>query len=263
MVRADQLESARFVGDVQVNLGEQKLTSHQLDVAFRPNAGGQSLEELLDVANASGDVTLASGESHLHVRGVEAGVRSDADARAVSAADGRCRGGRHQPREIERARQSRFGGPAPPWHRMQRRVPSRLFVIRTLDVVGEAELVDPGNHVAAHGGEIAATFEGVNQLANATVSGSGDEFGVVHARPYTVRGGRVELDRSTQTVHVDGPSRLALQRGAAWRARSAASRCRSKSPVRRRCTSTAAGTRYGSWGTWWRRAKTSSSRATR
>ena len=85
------------------------------------------------------------------------------------------------------------------------------FVLRTLDIVGRAELVDPENKVAARGRHIAAAFEGPNRLRTAAVSGTADEFGTVYARPYLVRGERIDMNRDAQTLQVSGPSHLAFK----------------------------------------------------
>ena len=81
-------------------------------------------------------------------------------------------------------------------------------MLRTLDVIGHAELRDPRNKVAARGERISAIFVGINQLSTAAVHGTPDRFGLVHASPYTVGGERVDLDWEAQNLHVDGPARL-------------------------------------------------------
>ncbi|MCK4343069.1 MAG: hypothetical protein KAY37_15245 [Phycisphaerae bacterium] len=205
----DRLEAATFVGDVQVDLGEQELMSHRLHVAFRPDAGDQSLEELLDTATAWGAVHLAGGGGALDCEQLELafGLTPERNLypRRMNAL-GAVR--------ITRDRAYISGnqvvaGLAPPPEEAAADGPSLL--IRTLEVLGEAELIDPDNKVAARGRRIAAVFEGLNQLTTATVSGSPDEHGLVHARPYTVRGELIDLDRAEQTLHVDGPSRLSFK----------------------------------------------------
>jgi hypothetical protein len=209
MMDADRLESATFVGQVQVDLGPQKLTAHRLDVGFRPQAGGKTLEELLDTATASGNVELTSGDSKLACAELGLAFNLTADGslypKQMDAA-GAVR--------ITRGRASISGDRVladlvPPPESGEQARP--LFVIRFLDILGQAELIDPDNKVAARGRQIAANFEGVNQLTTATVHGSAGEPGLVHARPYTVRGEQIDLDRSAQTVHVDGPSRLGFK----------------------------------------------------
>ena len=64
----ERLESASFVGDVRVALGEQDLTAQRLDVVFRPDAGDQSLEELLQSATAWGQVRLSSDDGSVGCR---------------------------------------------------------------------------------------------------------------------------------------------------------------------------------------------------
>jgi lipopolysaccharide export system protein LptA len=210
LMRADQLESATFVGDVQVDLGAQQLTAHRLDVGFLPGTGGQTIEELLDTTTASGDVRLTSGDSRLECgelrlvfdttpEGELYPWQMDAAGAVVIARKQASVRGNRVRADLAPPAESQAGDRGP------------LFVVRTLDVLGEAELIDPDNKVAARGREIAAVFTGLNELATATVRGTAEEFGVVHARPYTVRGVQIDLDRAAQTVHVDGPSRLAFK----------------------------------------------------
>lgn len=209
LVDVERLESATFVGDVQVDLGEQKLTSLRLDVGFRPDTGGQSFDELLDTATASGEVRLTSGDGRLTCGELELAFDRTPDHALY-------------PRRMDAAgavvisrKQANISGDrivaelGPPPETKAGNKP--VFVIQSLDMLGRAELLDPDNKIAARGQHIAAVFEGINQLAKATVRGGPDEQGVVHARPYTVRGGQIDIDRGAQSIHVDGPSRLAFK----------------------------------------------------
>jgi hypothetical protein len=209
LVDVGRLESATFVGDVQVVLNEQLLTAHRLDVTFKADAAGRSFEESLDGATASGNVVLTSGKGRLEsgeldlafALAPERGLyprRMDARGDVVIHRDRASIRGEHISAELE----------PPPAESADKQA---AFVMRTLSVRGDAELIDPDNKTAARGQEITAEFEGLNRLATATVSGDESQPGLVHARPYTVSGRKVELDRGAQTIHVDGPSRLALR----------------------------------------------------
>jgi len=209
LMNANALESASFVGDVQVDLGRQKLTAHQLDVTFHPRRGQQSLEELLEAASAWGEVRLTSGDGLLGAVRLDLAfgltedhelypTRMDAlGAVTITRGKASIRGNRISARLAPPPNGSRGGRP--------------LFVVQELDVSGGAELLDPDNRIAARGQRILANFEGINQLATASVSGATGQPGLVHARPYTVWGQCVELDRQAQTVRVDGPSRLSFK----------------------------------------------------
>jgi len=207
LLQAQRLESATFVGDVHVDLGAPRLTAHRLEVGFRHDAEGQTLEELLDTARAFGAVRLTSGNSQLSCAELTLGFATTAtsdiyprDMQAVGAVTIR-RGsasirGRRTVAEL-----------APPPTDAER----ATFVLRTLEVSGDAELLDPDNRVAARGREIAAVFTDLNRLASARVSGSAGRPALLRAWPYTVRGGQIDLDRVALTLHVDGPSELSFQ----------------------------------------------------
>jgi lipopolysaccharide export system protein LptA len=209
LVDVGRLESATFVGDVQVDLNEQQLTAHQLNVSFKADAAGRSFEESLDGATASGNVVLTSGKGRLEggeldlafALSPEHGLyprRMDARGDVVIHRDRATVRGDHISADLEPPPAESGGKQA-------------AFVMRTLNVSGDAELIDPENKTAARGQEIAAQFEGLNRLTTATVRGDATQPGLVHARPYTVSGNKVELDRAAQTIHVDGSSRLTLR----------------------------------------------------
>lgn len=208
LLTAERLESAVFVGDVQVDLGAQQLTGHRLDVGFRADAGGQTLEELLDTAQASGNVRLTSGNGRLECGDLRL-VFDLTPAHELYPYQMDATGAVLISRGATSIRGHRVTADlAPPPEQPGAKA---VFVIRALRVLGAAELIDPDNRVAARGHEIAAAFAGVNELTTATVRGGEGEFGVVHARPYTVRGELISLDRAAQTVHVDGLARLSFK----------------------------------------------------
>jgi lipopolysaccharide export system protein LptA len=229
----DRLESASFVGDVQVDLGGQKLTAQQLQVRFRPDAEEQTLEQSLDTAIADGGVcltggggTLTSVQLTLAFATTEAGKLYPRRMHAIGAVDlVRQDGATPNPlawywtrlRTLPgRAPQpSRIRGDevvaqlAPPPDASEKNMPELL--IRSLEVTGRAEIIDPANRVLARGSRVKAVFEGANELVTADVTGTADEPGLVYAEPFGVRGGRIDLDRAAQTLHVDGPSRMSFK----------------------------------------------------
>jgi lipopolysaccharide export system protein LptA len=204
----ERLESAVFVGDVHVDLGEQKLIANQLAVGFRPDAGDQSIEELLDTATASGDVRLASRDGTVDSERLELSFDRTSERvlypnrmhaqGAVELARGKAHvRGDDVTAELAAAPKGKKAGPD--------------FVVQTLDVVGRAELLDPEHKRAARGQRITGSFVEPNWLASATVTGTPEKLGLVYAEPFAVRGERIDLDRDAQTLHVDGPSRLAFK----------------------------------------------------
>ena len=205
----DRLESATFVGDVRVDLGQQKLDSQRLEIAFRSDSADQSLEESLDTATASGQVHMTGGDGTLDCERLELAfgltLGRELFPRLMNAS-----GAVQLARGKARVRGNQVTAAlAPPPEGKQPGAPE--FVVQTLDVVGEADLVDPDNKVAARGDHIAAVFEGLNRLATASVSGTAGERGMIYARPYFVRGERIDLDREAQTLHADGSSRLSFK----------------------------------------------------
>ncbi len=211
-----RLESGQFVGDVRVDLGRQRLVAHRLDVSFRPGAEGESLEELLEEAVAWGDVQLAGDDGTLRCGQLELAFALNAQREVYPQrmeAFGSVRIERDRTRvsgdriiatlaapAADAAGASAQTAGAPP-----------LFVLRTLDIHGRADLFDPENKVAARAARIRADFVERNRLTVATVVGGDDGPGMVHAQPYTVRAARIDLDRDAQRLWVDGPARLSFK----------------------------------------------------
>ena len=231
---AERLESATFVGDVHVDLGQQQLTAHQLDVVFRETGGDETLEELLDHAVASGDVTLGGDDGALQCAQLEVtfGLTEETHdlypqrMHAVgSVVLQRGRDERPTPSLVhtlgmtslwpQSQPPARITGdeitatlaPPPP----DRGPDTPDLLVQNLDVSGRALLIDPDNRVGAKGTRIVASFTGENALSTASVWGTSSELGLVHAAPYTVRGQRIDLSAAGQTLHVDGPSQLSLK----------------------------------------------------
>ena len=246
----DRLESATFVGDVRVKLGPQVLTAHQLDLDFHADAEEQSLEKLLDTATASGQVRLMGKDTALECELLKLAFavtdNDDLYPRRMEAVGAvlLTRPAASAPVWLYKYALSRMGLAEPPrgpaWIRgdrvvaqlapppspstadddsaaaarpwsAKRRAGDTELVIRTLEVEGRAELIDVDNKVVARGQQIAAEFEGRNRLRTATVRGTPDSRGMVHARPYTVHGERIDLAREAQTLQVNGPSRLSFE----------------------------------------------------
>lgn len=208
LMTGERLESATFVGDVVVDLGEQKLTAHRLDVGFRPGAAGQSLEEALDTANATGEVVLTSGDGTLKAAQLALAFALS-PAQELYPREMDAVGAVHITRRKASVRGNRVRADLVPPDPNATEQPA--FVMRELQILGEAELIEPEKNYAARGGSIEATFEGLNQLQQATVRGTADEFGLVYAQPFSVRGARIDLDAKALTLRVDGASWLAFK----------------------------------------------------
>lgn len=208
LIEFQQLRAATFVGEVETNLEQQQLTAHRLHVTFDPNAGGETLDAALRDATASGGVQLTVGEGLLDAQrlaldfaqspGGELYPQSMTAHGAVKLTRGRAYlEGDAVTADLALPTAAQEGGPR--------------FVLRKLDVVGDASLVDPKNRVAARGQRIVANFSGANELGAATVYGTAEEFGLIHAQPYTIRGAQIDLDNRELAAQVDGPSQLSFK----------------------------------------------------
>ncbi len=205
----DRLESARFVGDVQVHLEGQRLAANRLDVGFDEGAPDQSLESAIRSAIAFGDVRLSGDDGkivcdnltlafdrteakrvypkHMDALG---NVRMERDQARIT--------GDHVISELAAApADTPVGGPE--------------FVVRSVQIAGDAELLDSRNKVAARGQQIDANFEGLNRLTTATVHGAKDALAQVYSEPYGIWGQRIDMSGAAQTLKVDGASRLAFR----------------------------------------------------
>lgn len=207
-VEAGRLRSAAFMGGVRVELGDQTLTSGQLDATFRSGQPGERLESLLESAIATGgahlqgeDGQLDCGEMRLTFATADNGelypTKLDAIGDAVI---------RQERSEVRGDRVIAELG-APPADPEQR----TAFVLRDLSIRGRAELVDPARRIRARGDELAAQFTGVSELAHATVSAATGAPATVQAAPYSIRGRRIEIDPAGQAITVDGYSELRLR----------------------------------------------------
>lgn len=204
----DRLESATFVGDVEVALAEQRLDAHRLDVRFHGD-GATSLEEAIDTAVATGGVRLDGGDGRVTAGKLELTFALTPQRRPYPR-HMEARGDVELARDTVRVRGAHVLADLDP-RSATARDGGDDFVLQTLDVRGDAELIDPGHKRAARGEVLHAEFAGRNELTRATVTGTPERHGLVHARPYTVRGERIELAVAEQTLHVDGPNRLSFR----------------------------------------------------
>ena len=209
MLEFERLESATFVGEVRVDLGKQKLIADSLQVTFRPDAGEQTLEELLDTAIATGRVRLTSEDGTVESQAL-ALTFARTPERTLYPSRMHARGAVRLARERARIRGDEVQAELAPGPReAEGRGPE--FVLRTLEVAGRAEVVDPDHRRAARGARITSQFIEPDWLATATVQGTSERPGLVYAHPFIVRGQQIDLDRSAQTLHVEGPARLSFR----------------------------------------------------
>ena len=215
-------ESATFVGDVEVRLGEQVLRAHRLDTRFRQPApapragaataagatqpgargGAATLQGLLDAAIATGDVELvvsepSKGPAWIRVLRRQARTIRRAATRALvprgpSGADPVERSLRCARLELDFAT-----------------TPGRVHV-RHMRATGAVNLRDRRSHFAARGREIDADFVEQNDLGRATIRGAQRVPARVLARGYRLRGNVIHVDNQARTLRVDGRSTLAF-----------------------------------------------------
>ncbi|MCG3125480.1 MAG: hypothetical protein CHACPFDD_00303 [Phycisphaerae bacterium] len=202
------LRTARFVGDVHVDFGKQTLNAHELTMTFDRAADGDTFEQRLRGAQASGGVYLSAEHDAVECAWLDLTFAVDTAGDIYpSEFDGRgavriTRGSsRLTGRRVVAALEPATGEP---------RSRGERLALRTVRVEGGAELIDPERKIGARGATILAWMEGENRLARANVRGGRGELAIVHARPYTVRGESIELRMREQTLHVDGASRLAF-----------------------------------------------------
>lgn len=217
----DELESATFVGDVDVDLGAQRVRGHQLDVHFAADTtAGAPLEERFEQATVSGGVQLDTDDARLtsawldlHFARTPTGALYPQELHAVG-----------------NARLTQGAAFVAGEQLLADMVPTEaptadepLFALRSVELLGEAELRNPQQRAAARGQRITARFTGANELVDAQVSGAADRPGAVYRAPYTVYGENVVLDNTTRVLEVRGPSRLLLKTRASLEGRQRAS----------------------------------------
>lgn len=213
VVGAGRIESATFVGDVQVDLGGQQVTAHRLDVTFDTAGDEQSLEQSLRHALASGGVRLTSGAAAVTAAQLELDFAQMPDGK-VYPSQMRAVGTVEIARDRARLRGDRVTALLAPTAGSGAAARAGL-VIQELDVDGRSELLDPENRVGVRGTQIHALFSAQNQLQTATVLGTADDHAVVYYQGATVRGEQIDIDHPALTLGVDGASRLSFkaQRG--------------------------------------------------
>ncbi len=201
-----ELESASFVGDARIDLGDQVLSADRVDVTFDPTLTDQPLEKRLRTAKSLGNVRLEQRDEGLRCAQLELSFALDPQGRAYPQqmdALGEVfiqrRGAWLRGERVHAALAPPPAGAGPD---------APQFVLRTLDIIENAELRDTSNQIRARGRQISAEFADINRLVRGTVVGTAERPALVQRTPYTIRGAQVELSSEAQSLLVEGPSRL-------------------------------------------------------
>ena len=204
------VESARFVGAVDVLIDGDRLNSEQLDVRFRKAAaaGPGGVEASLDEAVASGSVRFRADDQSMRCERLTLKFDTTSSGQifpreTAAAGDVVIQNGRSWARGRRINAYAVAEPPAAP------NTPGEV-AIRRLEIVDGARLADPDNKVAARGERVIANFSGRNELTDAVVVGRPGEPAEVRADNYRVRGAQVDLDPRAQTLSVNGKSWLAF-----------------------------------------------------
>ena len=204
---SSELRSASFFGDVRVSMGDRRLETHRLDMDFRKLAAGEPFEALIESAVATGEV-IFTGENYRVDSGaleLDFGVAADGTP-FVSRID--ARGKVEMTRGKSWLRGERVKALLDKPAQLVASQRSDEFAIRTIDVYGNAELRRPEDNLGARGDHIAVWIDGENEFKRAVISGTAGRPAIVHARPYTVRGDKIDIDGPSLSLNVDGWSRL-------------------------------------------------------
>ncbi len=228
-----RIETAVFVGDVAVRLGEQQLLAQRLDVGFRPEGGADNFDAALETARAGVGVRLIGADERLDCDDLSLLFDLDEDCRVyptVMEARGRAviSQGRTRVRGDLIAAMllpPRSGVPSSAGgagvtdatRSSDRNVPSSErgtgpgLLIRDAQILGRAELIDRDNRLAAYGDQIAAIFSGENELQWVHILGRTGAPAQAYSDPYLVRGDRIDLQRSAQRLVVNGRNRVSFE----------------------------------------------------
>lgn len=212
-----RLRSGLFVGDVRVNLNEQRLSCSELRTEFADDAAAGDMQAALRKAVAIGGVRLVGDGERLDCGRLTLMLTPGADGQA-------------HPREIEAfgAVRAERGSAVATAEQMNADLaaaqkspaqtgveavdePQQAYALQNLTLTGHAALRDPESGVAARGDWIGAVFGERNRLTRATVSSVDGRDARVYARPYSVRAPHIVLDGENRRLHVDGRARLSFR----------------------------------------------------
>lgn len=232
------IESARFQGDVTVDLDGDRLQSEELELTFatpdevkvaaaavesaeaasapavaasRPAkaaSDGSGIERLLRRAIANGSVRYKADDQSLRAERLELYFEeapNGAPFPARTLATGRVRVRNRNTfiagRAIEAITVPVLAAGA---------ARSQQFALKTLEIREQAFLRDPDADISAEGERVIAEFGDDNRLLTARVVGDADTEAEIAADNYRVRGRAIDLDPKTRTLQVDGRSTLAF-----------------------------------------------------
>ncbi len=197
MISAAALRSALFVGDVRVLLRDRRLAALRLETFFQEGQAGDDLEALLDSAVASGEVRFVADRGEMLPGWLLV------PARRVAALGRLAISGDPDAATVESQRLSCA------WMKMgfSRDAAGRAFV-RDIEAVGAVRLSDRESGVSAQGNGLTAVVSDGERITRASVRGSRLRPARIAADPYVVWGERVHFDEPSQSMLVDGASRL-------------------------------------------------------
>lgn len=192
MSRSAPLESATFVGDVRVALGDQALAADRLEAFFKPAAGDEKIEKLLERAAASGNVRLRAG---LSTRPGWLDVLAAKWQRPLAPLGD----------PLDRAAQAIDAG----WIDMKFGVDQDQNLYPSeIEARGDVVLRDRGRRFAARARHLTARGSADSRLDYAAIEGTIADPAKVRAESFDVAGQRIEVTPADETVRVPGRARL-------------------------------------------------------
>lgn len=192
---SSRLESATFVGGVLVSLGDQALAADRLDAWFRPGAGDEPMEQLLDRAEASGAVRLRGG---LSTRPAWIDVLAAKWSRPFAPIG----------EPFDRAEQAIDAG----WLELKFGLDEQKVLFpREIVARGDVVLKDRGREIVARARTLTARGSVGNQLDYAAIEGIDSAPARLRAQTFVVAGGRIEVMPSDEMVRVPGSAELSFR----------------------------------------------------
>lgn len=204
-----RLRSAEFIGDVAVDMRGQTLRCGRLNTEFRTGRPGESMGQLLTRAIAREGAHLARDRDRMRCQMLDISFGTDRSNEIFPQtvnATGNVRIAQGQTEILgERVDAQLAEAPEQPADKTTQK---QEYVVRSVDIAGDAQLRDPGNQVEAEGDRISARFNDHGQLTIADVDGTPTDFGRIRSGGFSVRGATINVDRTAQTLKVPGRSAL-------------------------------------------------------
>lgn len=202
------LRRAEFVGDVQIDMRGQILRAGRLQTEFREGAPGEPVAQRLRRAIAREGADLRRTNERMRSQLLDISFETGQDREpypqrvsavgAVRITQGRTEihGGRVDAELAE--------SPQTPPSSAGR----GAFVLRRVDIEGDAWMRDPDNQMEARGRRVAARMDERGELTTADIQGTPERWGRIRSGGFSVRGSKIDMDRPQQTLRVAGRSLL-------------------------------------------------------